>query len=517
LARGKRPQPSHERTEDERERDRIERARRRAARAGEPPPEVPASEAPIAMPAPGEILDAPPSPEVPASEDLEISPTPADGNPPPQPDEQLLDGPPVQAPHEEHAPDLKLEAISQPVAGLAPPVEPEAVPQPVEGPPSPVEPEAISRPVEGLAPPVEPEAVPRPVADPPRPVEPEAPGAAAADSQAIVEPVEGRSARGDRLAARVAPSFPAASPSASGRRGSIRSLHRPSRRSPITRVLALVALAAVVAAIVLVAKSLFGSGPAKTTPPVAVAKIVIPEGKTRLQIAQIASKDGLTGSYRAASKQSSLLKPTRYGAPASTRDLEGFLFPATYDVYRGAPVSQLVHDQLVAFGEIFGPKTIARAHALHVSPYGLLTVASMIEREAQVPGDRAKIAAVIYNRLHQGVPLGIDATIYYAVELRLGIATYTHELTETQLHINSAYNTRLHTGLPPTPISNPGVASIEAAAHPVHAAYLYYVAAADGCGEQVFSTSLAQFEANAAAYKAAVKKNGGAPPSCKKK
>ena len=80
----------------------------------------------------------------------------------------------------------------------------------------------------------------------------------------------------------------------------------------------------------------------------------------------------------------------------------------------------------------------------------------MVEREAQVPGDRAKIAAVIYNRLREGIPLGIDATIYYAVELRSGIATYTQELTEAQLHINSPYNTRTHTGLPPTPISNPG-------------------------------------------------------------
>jgi UPF0755 protein len=138
-----------------------------------------------------------------------------------------------------------------------------------------------------------------------------------------------------------------------------------------------------------------------------------------------------------------------------------------------------------------------------------------VEREARVPGDRAKIAAVIYNRLARGVPLGIDATIYYAVEQRTHVATYTRELTESQLHIDSPYNTRTHTGLPPTPISNPGLASIEAAAHPAHAAYLYYVAGADGCGEQVFSTTQAAFEANVAAYDAAVKKNGGRPPSCK--
>jgi UPF0755 protein len=103
------------------------------------------------------------------------------------------------------------------------------------------------------------------------------------------------------------------------------------------------------------------------------------------------------------------------------------------------------------------------------------------------------------------------------VELQQGIPTYTHELTTAQLHIESPYNTRTHTGLPPTPISNPGVASIEAAAHPAHVPFLYYVAAADGCGEQVFSTTFSQFERNAAAYQAAVSKNGGHPPVCKSK
>ena len=203
--------------------------------------------------------------------------------------------------------------------------------------------------------------------------------------------------------------------------------------------------------------------------------------------------------------------------PGDTPNLEGFLFPATYDMDAGAPVSRLVAEQLTAFHERFGIEEIRRAHELHITPYQLLTVASMVEREAQLPGDRPKIAAVIYNRLRLNMPLGIDATIYYAVEQAEGIATYAGELTEAQLHIDSPYNTRTHHGLPPTPISNPGIASIEAAAHPAHVPYLYYVAGADGCGEQVFSTSFAQFERDAAAYDAAVKKNGGKPPVCKKK
>jgi UPF0755 protein len=290
-----------------------------------------------------------------------------------------------------------------------------------------------------------------------------------------------------------------------------------SRRSPAARVIALLALAAVVVAVVLLVKALRDSGHGKQAALPAVVRVVIPEGQNRLQIARIAAADGLVGSYRAASRHSSLLSPSHYGAPAGTRHLEGFLFPATYDLNAGAPVSRLVREQLVAFKENFGPKAIARARALHVTPYQLLTIASMVEREAKVQGDRAKIAAVVYNRLKVGMPLGVDATIYYALEIAKGLTTYTGELSEAQLHLNSPYNTRTHTGLPPTPISNPGLASIDAAANPAHVPYRYYVLAADGCGEHRFSTTATQFEADAAAYQAAVKKHGGSPPPCKKR
>lgn len=284
----------------------------------------------------------------------------------------------------------------------------------------------------------------------------------------------------------------------------------------MARLAAVLALAAVVAAVVLVLHSR-ESKPVATVAAPPVVKVLIPEGETRVQITQIAATDRLKGSYRVASRHSPLLNPTGYGAPKSTPDLEGFLFPATYDMNPGESVNRLVEEQLVAFRENFGASEVARAKALHVTPYQLLIVASMVEREAQIPGDRPKIAAVIYNRLAQGMPLGIDASIYYAVELASGVATYTHELTEAQLHINSPYNTRTHVGLPPTPISNPGAASIHAAAHPAHVSYLYYVAGADGCGEQVFAHTLAEFEADAGAYKAAVARAGGHPPSCKHK
>jgi UPF0755 protein len=255
----------------------------------------------------------------------------------------------------------------------------------------------------------------------------------------------------------------------------------------------------------------------KPPPKVIAVKVVIPEGYTRRQIADLVGEDALSGSYLSTTVHSKLLNPKHYGAPSGTSNLEGFLFPATYELTAGAPVQRLVDEQLRAFRERFTAADFRRARALHVTPYELLTVASMIEREAQTEHDRPRIAAVIYNRLKEGIPLGIDATIYYAVELQKGIATYTGELTESQLKIDSPYNSRTHKGLPPTPISNPGEASINAAAHPSHVPYLYYVAGADGCGEQVFSKTYAEFEKNVAAYDAAVKKNGGHPPACKKK
>lgn len=299
-----------------------------------------------------------------------------------------------------------------------------------------------------------------------------------------------------------------------------RSVEPPSPRRPrgrplSARVAAVLALAVVAVAIVLVVHSR-SPKPAVPLAPPPVVKVLIPEGKTRAQIAQIARSDRLRGDYLLDSRRSPLLNPVSYGAPKGTPDLEGFLFPATYDMDPGAPVGRLVGEQLEAFRENFGEAELARAKALHITPYQLLIVASMVEREAQIAGDRPKIAAVIYNRLAQGMPLGIDATIYYAVEKATGIATYTRELTEAQLHIDSPYNTRTRIGLPPTPISNPGAASMRAAAYPAHVAYLYYVAGANGCGEQVFSNTQAEFEVNAAAYKAAVARNGGHPPACKK-
>jgi cell division protein YceG involved in septum cleavage len=486
LSRGQRSQHNGERTAEDRERARQERAARRAQQAGAPAaPDPEPAEGPVEEPSPPSLADEGAAQELYAPG--EAPQTHAGFGPPEElshphdfghPDDFSHPEDPPQEAHGLAAPELP--AASLPIAAEQPAAVHETadMPQPA---PQPVE-EAES----GEHPQL-PEDLAAPVAQPP---------AVARASTALRPP----------------PPLP---PELSGGRRS--SASRRGGGSLWTRLGAVVALLAVIVAVVLLVRSLTHKSTSKTITQVTVVKVLIPEGETRLQIAEIARSKHLAGSYLGASKRSPLLDPTKFGAPRHTSSLEGFLFPATYDMTPGGPVNRLVEEQLIAFRERFGAHDIAQARALHVTPYQMLTVASMIEREAQIPSDRPKIAAVIYNRLREGMPLGIDATIYYAVELRKGVATYTHELTEADLHIDSPYNTRTHTGLPPTPISNPGEASIEAAAHPAHAAYLYYVAGADGCGEQVFSDTAAQFEANAASYEAAKRSNGGRPPVCKHK
>jgi cell division protein YceG involved in septum cleavage len=284
-----------------------------------------------------------------------------------------------------------------------------------------------------------------------------------------------------------------------------------SRRVRRRRLWALAFVVLFAVGALLLAPALHTSKAPPPPPPLKIVRITIPEGETRGQIARIAAREGLSGNYPIAARRSSLLDPAHYGAPAGTPNLEGFLFPATYELYAGSPARRLVAEQLQAFEENFGRDEIRRARELHVTPYQLLTVASMVEREALLERDRPKVAAVIYNRLRLGMALGIDATIRYALN------DFSGPLTETQLQTDSPYNTRIHVGLPPTPISNPGVAAIEAAAHPAHVTYLYYVNGADGCGNLVFSTSSAEFEHNAAAYNEAVARNGGHEPACRKK
>ncbi len=236
--------------------------------------------------------------------------------------------------------------------------------------------------------------------------------------------------------------------------------------------------------------------------------ITLPEGPSRRELAPRVTAAGVRGSYVTASERSKYLHPRTYGAPKSTNSLEGFLFPDTYQLRsRTATARQLVDLQVRQFKREFANVNMAHARRRHLSRYDVLIIASMIEREAQVPKDRRLISAVIYNRLQRGMPLGIDATLRYRLN------NWTKSLRESELNIDSDYNTRRRIGLPPTPIGNPGLASIQAAADPAKAKYLFYVVKPCGNGAHAFSSTDAQFQKDVAAYNRARDKRGGKDPS----
>jgi UPF0755 protein len=234
-----------------------------------------------------------------------------------------------------------------------------------------------------------------------------------------------------------------------------------------------------------------------------VVNVLIPEGRSRREIA--ASLKGLQGDYLAATKRP---PPPGYGAKGAA-DLEGFLFPATYQLRRGANVKELVAKQLQAFRQRFRSVNLSAAKRKNLTPYDVLVIASLVERETAVPRERRLIASVIYNRLRAGTPLGIDATT------RFQYNKWSGALTRSELASPSPYNTRNHTGLPPGPIGNPGLASMNAAAAPASTSYMFYVANPCKPGTHTFTKTLAEFNAAAARYDAARQKAGGkAPQGC---
>jgi peptidoglycan lytic transglycosylase G len=230
--------------------------------------------------------------------------------------------------------------------------------------------------------------------------------------------------------------------------------------------------------------------------------VTIPEGEDRFQAAPQVAELGITGDYVAASKSHPGFDPAKYGA-TNPKSLEGFLFPATYDLDRGTDVNTLIGEQLTAFEQNMAHVDLSYAKSKNLTPYDVLTIASMIDKEVQVPSERPLVAAVIYNRLHRGMPLGIDATTRYEFH------NYTGEITQSQLSASSPYNTRTHAGLTPTPIGNPGLAAIQAAARPANVNYLYYVLKAGGGGQHCFAASESEFNQLVAAYQ-----QGRAPANC---
>ncbi len=236
--------------------------------------------------------------------------------------------------------------------------------------------------------------------------------------------------------------------------------------------------------------------------------MTIPEGYSRRRPRSWSQKTACSGSYEKESVHSKYLNPAKYGGK-DAKNLEGFLFPDTFELKPGAPVADLVQLQLEDFKRRIKGVDMSYARSKNLTVYDVVTIASMIEREAGSRSERKLVAAVIYNRLHEGMPLGIDATTRFAT------GNYEEPLTESELAIDSPYNTRTHTGLPPGPIDSPGLASIEAAAHPAKVDYLFYVVEPGACDELAFSKTEAEFEADVARYNAAREAAGGnSPTSC---
>jgi UPF0755 protein len=238
--------------------------------------------------------------------------------------------------------------------------------------------------------------------------------------------------------------------------------------------------------------------PVETTPPLQTLRIIFPEGFTRREMAdrvaavrEIAiSKRGVTPrltktGYLEAS--GAAVPPAEFRKDWKLSSIEGFLFPATYEFTKLTSSAKLVSDQLRAFRRSWRKVNLRYARSKNLTPYDVLIIASMIEEETVVPRERRLVAAVIYNRLRNDMPLGIDATIRYGRDV-----PGTEPLKQSDLQSDSPYNTRRFLGLPPTPITNPGLASMKAAANPARVDYLYFVRIGSS-NRHYFTASEAEF------------------------
>jgi UPF0755 protein len=222
--------------------------------------------------------------------------------------------------------------------------------------------------------------------------------------------------------------------------------------------------------------------------------VTIPEGSTENQTLALIAKN--TEVPLADLKQAAG-NPAALGLPAyAGGHLEGFLFPATYDIEPGTSAVEVLTMMIDRFEESAASDgLVQRAQALGMTPYQVVTVASLIEREARLKEEYPKVARVVYNRLQKKMTLGIDAAILYGLGRTSGV------LHASELAKDTPYNTRLHAGLPPTPIASPGDAALEGALNPAPGDWLYYVLAGKD-GHQLYTASYSEFLQQVAKSKA---------------
>lgn len=221
-------------------------------------------------------------------------------------------------------------------------------------------------------------------------------------------------------------------------------------------------------------------------------KVTVPEGLTIFQVAE--QFDDPAAFVEAASNVGLI-----QGLGIEAKTLEGFLMPNTY-YFDEKPTPQIVVERMVgAFQREYTALVERLPNAAAMSPVELVTIASLIEEEARDPAERPVISAVIHNRLEKGMPLQMDSTLQYALN------KYGERLLDEDKAVDSPYNTYLNAGLPPGPISSPGVASLEAAAAPADVDYLYFVSNADG-RTHTFSTTLNEHAQARSRYQREIRK-----------
>ncbi len=214
-----------------------------------------------------------------------------------------------------------------------------------------------------------------------------------------------------------------------------------------------------------------------------VVVVKIPEGATVHQIAERLEQAGLVcqSQFEEAARHGPLVQALGLGPLGA----EGYLFPATYRFSPRATTPDILAAMLARFYQAMTPAVVARAFELGLTSGQLVTLASMVEKEAKVAGERKIVAGVFYNRLRLGMPLQSDPTAKYIFEGE-------NEPPAEAVRIPSTFNTYVFPGLPPGPIANPGLNSLEAALYPAHTDYLYFVARNDGT--HIFSRSLGEHQ-----------------------
>jgi UPF0755 protein len=213
------------------------------------------------------------------------------------------------------------------------------------------------------------------------------------------------------------------------------------------------------------------------------------EGLTIAEMASVYEEAGLgrAADFLAAARDPSPIRALDPGAP----DLEGYLFPETYQLRRDTPAADLIAQMVARFEKTFSPALREAARARGLTVREAVTVASLVEKETAVAAERPIVAAVYLNRKRIGMPMQADPTVIFALQ-RAG--SYTGNLRRDDLQVDSPYNTYRYPGLPPGPIAAPGKAALEATVAPADVDYLYFVSRNDG--SHVFARTLSEHNRN---------------------